>query len=64
MDNFKLLQKIREQQLTQRELADNCGICASTISEIIKRRRNPTEAQKELIADALSVSVKSIFSKN
>lgn len=61
MENLKLLLAIREQQIKQKELADQAGICASTLSEIIRGRRNATDEQKKLIAEHLKVSVKSIF---
>jgi len=64
MDNVKLLLKLREQQITQLKLANLTGIANSTISEIIRGRRKPTEEQKNLIADYLKVSVKSIFPDN
>jgi len=64
MDNFELLKRIREQQLTQRELAEKAGLSKSFISEVVRGRRNPTDEQQKQIAEALKTSVKSLFSNN
>ncbi len=64
MDNFELLKRIREQQLTQKELADKAGLSKSFISEVVRGRRNPNDEQQKQIADALKASVKSLCSNN
>ena len=64
MDNFELLKRIREQQITQKELADKAGLSKSFISEVVRGRRNPNDEQQKQIAEALKTSVKSIFSNN
>lgn len=47
--------------VTQRQIADRCGLTEDTVSRIVLGRRAPTDEQRKAIAKVLGVPVGELF---
>jgi len=62
-DNIRLLKAIRAKFGTQAEYARVIGEPESKVSEVIKNKRNLSEADRELYASPFTLSAKYYFGK-
>lgn len=60
----KVRTKRKEQQLSQDELADRCGLHRTYIGAVERGERNITLINAEKIANALQVSLSELVSRN
>ena len=61
MKNWELLKKIEEQKIRRDELAHKVCKSIPFISGVTTNRINPTDEEKEKLAEALNCKVKDIF---
>lgn len=54
----------KECQLTQQELADQCGLAVKTIQDIEKDRKNPTYETLCFLVERLGISGNALFPSN
>jgi transcriptional regulator with XRE-family HTH domain len=55
INNIKAI--LKEQNMSQSDLADKCGMAAGTINRIIRGKQKLTQNTLKLIADVLNVSI-------